>query len=108
MIGSKMFVVTTLALLVGVVPADAQHRGGGRARGGAVVVGRAVPRGKARVAPRVYAGPRMYAAPRFVRVAPIRFYQPYYAFRPRLNLGFGLWLRNSGGETSSSRDSTPL
>jgi len=27
-----------------------------------------------------------------VRIAPVRFYQPYYSFRPRLNLGFGLWL----------------
>jgi hypothetical protein len=27
-----------------------------------------------------------------VRVAPIRFYQPYYTFRPRLSLGFGLRL----------------
>jgi hypothetical protein len=27
-----------------------------------------------------------------VRVAPLRFHQPYYAFRPRLSLGFGLWL----------------
>jgi hypothetical protein len=27
-----------------------------------------------------------------VRVAPIRFYQPYYTFRPRLSLGFGFSL----------------
>ncbi len=26
-----------------------------------------------------------------LRVAPRRFYQPYYAFRPRVSLGFGLW-----------------
>jgi len=31
-------------------------------------------------------------APRVVRVAPVRFYQPYYSSRPRLSLGFGLWL----------------
>jgi hypothetical protein len=86
MIGSRMFVAATLALLVGIAPAYAQHRGGGRARGGAVVVGRAAPRGEVRVAPRVY------AAPRAVRVAPMRFYQPYYTFRPRLSLGFGLRL----------------
>jgi hypothetical protein len=24
--------------------------------------------------------------------APIRFYRPYYSFRPRLSLGFGLWV----------------
>ncbi len=86
MIRSRIFVAAALALVVGVSSAHAQHRGGGRARGGAVVVGRAVPRGADRAAPRVY------AAPRGVRGAPIRFYQPYYAFRPRLSLGFGLWL----------------
>jgi PEGA domain-containing protein len=88
MTGSRTFVAATLALLVGIAPAYAQHRGGGRARGGAAVVGRAVPRGQVRV----YSGARVYAAPRVVRGAPIRFYQPYYAFRPRLSLGFGLWL----------------
>jgi PEGA domain len=88
MIGSRMFVAATLALLVGIAPAYAQHRGAGRARGGAVVVGRAAPRGEGRAA-RVYSGPRVYAAP---RVAPIRFYRPYYTFRPRLSLGFGLRL----------------
>jgi len=85
MVGSRTLVAATLVLLVGIAPADAQRRGGGRARGGAVV-GRAVPRGEGRVAPRVYAGARV------VRVAPIRFYQPYYRFRPRLSLGVGLSL----------------
>jgi hypothetical protein len=46
---------------------------------GGVVVGRSVPRG---------IGPR--GVPRGI-VAPVRFYRPYYAFRPRLSLGFGLW-----------------
>jgi PEGA domain len=86
MSGSRMFVAAVLALLVGVSPAYAQHRGGGRARGGAVVVGRAAPRGEVRVAPRAY------SVPRVVRSAPIRFYQPYYTFRPRLSLSFGLRL----------------
>ena len=27
-----------------------------------------------------------------LRVAPTRFYRPYYSFRPRLSLGFGLWV----------------
>ena len=54
-------------------------------RGDRVAVGRAVPRGEVRSAPRV-----VRVAP--VRIAPVRFYQPYYSFRPRLNLGFGLWL----------------
>src|SRR5258705_6452734 len=85
MVGSRVFVATALVLLMGVSSVYAQHRGGGRARGGAVVVGRAAPRGEVRVAPRGYAS-------RVVRVAPIRFYQPYYTFRPRLSLGFGLRL----------------
>jgi len=91
MVGCRMFVAATLVLLVGIAPAYAQHRGGGRARGGAVIVGRAAPRGEGRVAPRVYSS-RVYVAPRAVRVAPIRFYRPYYTFRPRLSLGFGLSL----------------
>ena len=95
---SKIVIAAALALLVIGSSAQAQHRGGGRARGGAAVAGRAVPRGEVRGAPRTYAvprtyaAPRVYAAPRGVRVAPIRFYQPYYTFRPRLSLGFGLWL----------------
>jgi hypothetical protein len=82
----RIVVAIALAVVVGVPSAYAQHRGGGRARGGGVVVGRAVPRGQVRTAP------RGYAAPRYVRAAPVRFYQPYYAFRPRFSLGFGLWL----------------
>jgi hypothetical protein len=27
----------------------------------------------------------------FVRTAPIRFYRPYYAFRPSFSIGFGIW-----------------
>jgi len=83
MVGSRTLFAATLVLLVGIAPAHAQHRGGGRARGGAVV-GRAVPRGEVRVSPRVYGGPRGYAGSRVGRVAPVRFYQPYYRFRPRL------------------------
>jgi hypothetical protein len=69
-------------VLVGVPAAYAQHRGGvGRSGGshsggGPAVVGRAAP-------PEI--------APRVVTVAPVRFYQPYYVFRPRVSLGFGLW-----------------
>ncbi len=92
MTGSRMFVAATLVLLVGIAPAYAQHRGGGRARGGAVVVGQAAPRGEGRVGPRVYSAPHVYAAPRAVRVAPLRFYRPYYTFRPRVSIGFGLSL----------------
>ena len=50
----------------------AQHRGG-------AVVGHAVPR----------VGPRYIAGARYGY--PARFYRPYYAFRPRLSIGLGLW-----------------
>jgi len=36
-----------------------------------------------------YAAPR-YVGPRF-SVAPRRFYRPYYVFRPRISIGFGIW-----------------
>ena len=89
MIRSWIFVAASLALLVGVSSADAQRRGG-RARGGAVVVGRAAPRGRSsRRTARILRFARD-AAPRGVRRVPIRFYQPYYTFRPRLSLSFGL------------------
>ena len=102
------------ALALAAAPAAAQHRGGG---GGGRDSGRgreshqashpaegsrpatqheehAAPRQEQRAAtPRVYSGryygPR-YVGPRF-SIAPRRFYRPYYAFRPRLNIGFGLW-----------------
>src|SRR5262245_5687069 len=66
--------IAAVALLTAALPADAQHRRGGGG-GGGVVVGRS--------APRVVGRP--------VVVAPVRFYRPYYTFRPRLNIGFGLW-----------------
>ena len=59
---------------------------------------RAVPRQDFRATPRTYA-PRYYSGryygsryvgPRF-SIAPRHFYRPYYAFRPRLSIGFGLW-----------------
>jgi hypothetical protein len=36
-----------------------------------------------------YYGPR-YVGPRF-SIAPRRFYRPYYVFRPRFSVGFGIW-----------------
>jgi len=44
----------------------------------------------------VYSGirrgyPGGVGVPRYSVVAPIHFYRPYYSFRPRLSLGFGLW-----------------
>jgi hypothetical protein len=75
---SKVLVgAAAVTVFLGVPAAYAQHRGGGgRSGGGPAVVGRAAPRG---------------IAPRVVTVAPVRFYRPYYVFRPRVNVGFGLW-----------------
>ena len=81
-----------LALLVGFgSPVFAQHRGGGHG-GGARVSGGASRQAPPRVAPGV-AGPHGVAAPWGDRVvAPVHFYRPYYAFRPRVSVGFGLWM----------------
>ena len=58
-----------------------------RPHGGAV--GRAMPRViGSRVVPYRYDRPSY----RYYRPSPYRFYRPYYAFRPRLSLGFGLWV----------------
>jgi hypothetical protein len=90
-------VVMTLAL-VG-TPAFAQ---GARSRGGHA--SSAPSRGGAQAAPRSAPAPRAAAVPRAVPrivgpggavVGPYYgggYYRPYYAFRPRLNVGFGLWL----------------
>ena len=86
------------ALAFGVVPASAQsHRGGGQ-RGGGATYGRAVPRagctqGRTAV-PRCRQEPldRRGSVYGFDSGYGYRFYTPYYAFRPRLSLGFGLWV----------------
>lgn len=45
-------------------------------------------------APRYYSGGRYYG-PRYYgpafTIAPRRFYRPYYVFRPRFSVGFGIW-----------------
>jgi PEGA domain len=118
---SKILLATGFAaVLVGVAPpAFAQHHGGGgghsraasASRGGAVSRGEsraasprsasgspgAVSRGAA-IGPRTsssvrgrYVVPGGRAVSRFSTIAPVRFYRPYYTFRPRLSLGFGLW-----------------
>jgi hypothetical protein len=58
-------------------------RGGGVVRGGNAVVR---PYNSAR------GGGYLYGGGRYSVVAPVRFYRPYYTFRPRLSLGFGLWM----------------
>jgi hypothetical protein len=60
------------ALSFSVLPAHAQHRGGGGSRGS------------------VRGGSVVRVAPRGV-IASRGFYQPYYSFRPRISLGIGLW-----------------
>jgi len=103
---SKTFIAAAASILiVGVPAAQAQHRsGGGHSRGGGQSAARsAAPRGGGgqvarSAAPRggVVVGrsaPRIIGPSRGVRVvAPVRFYQPYYTFRPRVSLGFGLWV----------------
>jgi hypothetical protein len=74
--------IVAAALMSAPTPASAEQHA--RSRGGAPSRGVAV----ARVAPRhVIVAPR-----RIIPVAPIHFVRPYYQFRPRVSLGFGLWV----------------
>jgi hypothetical protein len=77
--------VVLTALICIATPAGAAAQGG-RSRGGASV-GRAAPRASA---PRGSAVPRVGG--RVGVFAPYRFASPYYAFRPRVSVGFGLWV----------------
>jgi hypothetical protein len=99
--------IALAALTVVVSPAFADHHGGGggRSGGGSVARGVAVRGGGPRVsAPRMTSvAPRFSGAARGVAVARVGpgivgsgrygygFSRPYYAFRPHLSLGFGLW-----------------
>ena len=60
-------------------------QGGTASRGGAPSGSHAVDRGSVRGAPRI-------VSPGGAIVGRPAFYGPYYRFRPRLSLGFGLWL----------------
>src|SRR5437773_7971703 len=90
---TRTTILATPALLFSLIciaaPADAGSPGGGQRRGG-TGVGHAGPRAGA---PR---GPVGHVAPRIVGrvgvVAPYGFGRPYYTFRPRVSLGFGLWV----------------
>jgi len=77
LVGSSVIVAALLC-----APASASPDQHGRARGSAPSRGRAVERS----APR-----RVIVAPRVIHVAPYRFARPYYVFRPRVSLGFGLF-----------------
>ena len=73
--------------------------GGGAARGGYAVRGGSYARSGGAYRGGVYARPggvyRGYARGVYgyggFRVGPTRFFRPYYSFRPRFSLGFGLW-----------------
>jgi hypothetical protein len=113
-LSKTLIAAAALVLTVGVPAAQAQHRsGGGHSRGGGggqSAARSAAPRGgggqpaSRSGAPRIYSGPRGgvvvgRSAPRIIGpsrvvrvVAPVRFYQPYYTFRPRFSVGFGLWV----------------
>jgi hypothetical protein len=99
--------VTFVAAIAMAVPAHAGQRHGGGNRGaghsrgavasrGGVVVSRGsarsypVYRGGGGVRGNVYVAPRI-VGPRGYGYGHAAFYRPYYAFRPRLSLGFGLW-----------------
>jgi PEGA domain len=97
---TKVFTPAVLvALALSVTPAYAQHRGGGGHTGGtrggtSTSRGTAVPRSTVpsgaavpRVGVRNYPG-RFYGGPSFGYALGA----PYYAFRPRVGLGLGLWL----------------
>ena len=86
------------ALAVAPTPAGAQHRSGhsgGGSRATASPRGGNTPRGVYGGSRGVYGGPRGYYSPRYYGgsrfVGVGRYYAPYYAFRPRFSLGFGLW-----------------
>jgi hypothetical protein len=84
---------------------QAPSRGAGRVAVPRSYGPRAETRGRTGVSPRVYAAPRVYVAPRASRPVyrgyntyayrsyPRYYYsRPYYSFRPRVSIGFGLWV----------------
>ena len=88
--------VVSLTLIGVATPAHAQRGGGARSGGGQVArgtvsTGRAVPR----VAPRVVVGSHGYYGSPYHSYYSRPYYgyaQPYYAFRPHVSVGFGLWV----------------
>jgi len=80
LVSSSVIVGAVAAMLC--IPASASAEQRARSRG-SEARGRAVARS---AAPR-----RVIVAPRVVHVSPYRFARPYYTFRPRVGLGFGLF-----------------
>jgi PEGA domain-containing protein len=80
LVSSSVIAGALAVMLCAPTSASAEQRG--RSRGSA-------PRGHAvtRSAPQ-----RVIVAPRVVHVSPYRFARPYYTFRPRVSLGFGLFV----------------
>lgn len=78
--------VALIALSAAPVHAGQYRGSGGRSRGAVV----------SRGGPRVFVQSRGYSGRAFrggvVRVVRPSFYRPYYSFRPRVSLGFGLWM----------------
>jgi len=110
-ISTRLIATALASTLTIVTPAFAQHRSSG-GRGHASAGGHAARGPVARSGARpVASGGRVFAQSRggfgvrgggvaiasrgfrggFARVAPVRFYRPYYSFRPRFSIGFGLW-----------------
>jgi hypothetical protein len=95
MIGPVVLVALTLVA----APADAQRRGGGRSPGGGGSRGPGV--GGSRAVPRSVGsrsfGSRSFGS-RVIVASPYRsFSRPYYTFRPRISVGFGLYAGYSVG-----------
>jgi len=107
---TSIVISTIMALALTCQPTSVQaatHARGARVARSGATVGRAVPRRAdvtrpVVIAPRIVTAPSRVVvgriapvrvvAPRAIAVAPFRFVRPYYAFRPRLNLVFGLWV----------------
>lgn len=114
-ISTRLIATAVASTLTIVTPAFAQHgssggRGHSASGGGHATRGAVVRSGSRSIASggRVYAQSRgvyavrggsavavasrgVYRGGYYARTAPVRFYRPYYSFRPRFSIGFGLW-----------------
>jgi hypothetical protein len=109
MMSTRLVATVLTSMAIAVTPAFAQHRSSGGHSQSGRAGGNAAPRSESHAAPSggghavaearggaVARGPVGRAAVGrpfyYARTAPIRFYRPYYSFRPRFNLGFGLFV----------------